>query len=280
MDYGIRLPIMVISKKATQRDDETILRLCSFDRVEAARIVGVPYTTFGNWAEELGIVPDARDEKRRGVPALYSSDALFIGGTAKALLEGGLSKKAVRVASNILPAIWKAADWPSSGKEIGGLVGTGKALTYLPREKWEDRAELQKTIAEQTDLCWILDLKPIFDRILAATLPVLQSHIMDEYGFILRKSDDGRVRMTFRDGRELEGDSIDSIDEQLDALTNKFPREVSYLAAAITRHTQEARAKADDMEDAAQFVGYSDAQAFDDDLTRVRETLKEIATKK
>jgi hypothetical protein len=264
---------------------EPRISIMTFDRVESAKIVGIPYTTLANWGEELGITPSVRDAGKRGVQALYGVNDLFKAALAKKQLEGGLSKKVARVTVGAISDLLSAAGVFTTGEEIGGLLATGKDLEYIPRKNWDDPAKFQKDVLEHRGFCWILDLKPVMDDFMAAMLPVLQQHEMDEFGFVLEgPAKLGVYRLTLRDGTKFEAETFEAVFGQVNA---HLEAALSPKASALARAMKESAAHrnalstaaVDDMEDMARFVGYANAQEFSEDIANVRKTLQEISAK-
>jgi hypothetical protein len=253
------------------------IALMTFDRVESAKILGIPYTTLSNWVEELGLTPSVRNSGKRGVQALYAAPDLFRGMLAKVQLEGGLAKKAARATASVIMDLLDAAEVLTSfpAKKFGFLLGTGSEIKYVAREGWDDPAKLHKDLLSNGGLCWIIDLKQVTDDLLSAMIPVIQDHVMQEFGFVLDGPGKlGLHRLTLRDGTKLESETFDSLMQKL--------RRHTITAALADGARRAGRVDPDDladMEDMARFVGYANAQEFSEDIANVRKTLQEISAK-
>jgi hypothetical protein len=251
-----------------------------FNRSESARILGIPATTLANWNEELGIVPSVQDAGIRGVSAMYSIDDLFRAAIAKRQLQGGLSKKCARATAGMIAKLLAEAGvtTESEHKPLGGLLGTGSHLIYVPRAQMDDPEQLQRSISENKEFCWVLDLLPVFEGLLSALRPVIFEHL----GFELEgPATSGVYRLTLLDGTKFEGESLEAVLSKLRRHRTKVTAG-SQVASALSRamrHRGIDPDVRDDMEDLARFVGYSDAAEFSEDIANVRKTLEEIALK-
>jgi hypothetical protein len=256
---------------------EPHIGLTTFNRTESARILGIPPTTLANWGEELGIFPLSQDAGTRGVPSLYSEDRLFRAAIAKRQLEAGLSKKCARVTSQAIVDLLYAAGVTKEGhfKPVGGLLGTGSHLIYVPREQMDNAEQLQMSISQHKDFCWVMDLRPVLDGLLAAMRRV----IFERLGFEIEGPGNtgGVYRLSLLDGTKFESESFDSVLEKFRRHQTKKGTLASLLGRSRTRGLD--RDVLDDMEDLARFVGYANAEEFSSDIEDIRETLKEVSSK-
>ncbi len=256
---------------------EPHIALMTFDRVESAKILGIPYTTLSNWGEELGVTPSVRNSGKRGVQALYAVPDLFRGMLAKVQLEGGLAKKAARATASVIMDLLDAAEVLTSfpAKKFGFLLGMASEIQYVPRENWNEPAKLHEDLSTKGGLCWIIDLKQVTDDLLSAMIPVIQDHVMQEFGFVLDGPGQlGVHRLTLRDGTILESETFESLMKKL-----QRHRITAALAEGARRTGRVDPADLADMEDMARFVGYADAQEFSDDIANVRKALQELSAK-
>ena len=201
----------------------------------------------------------------------------FRGMLAKVQLEGGLAKKAARATASVIMDLLDAAEVLTSfpAKKFGFLLGMASEIQYVPRENWNEPAKLHEDLSTKGGLCWIIDLKQVPDDLLSAMIPVIQDHVMQEFGFVSDGPGQlGVHRLTLRDGTILESETFESLMKKL-----QRHRITAALAEGARRTGRVDPADLADMEDMHHFVGYADAQEFSDDIANVRKALQELSAK-